>query len=126
MNNKEAVIAFVDAWNRVDWPAVEALMTDDVVYQNIPWEPVVGRDTVMTNLATFGVEESDWITHNVIAEGDLVMNERTDRVRMHGVWKQLRVMGVFRLRDGRICEWRDYFDPAELAHDIAPPVRGVL
>ena len=126
MNNKEAVIAFVDAWNRVDWPAVEALMTDDVVYQNIPWEPVVGRDTVMANLATFGVEESDWITHNVIAEGDLVMNERTDRVRMHGVWKQLRVMGVFKLRDGLICEWRDYFDPAELANDIPPPVRGVL
>lgn len=126
MDNKDVVTAFVDAWNRVDWPAAEALLTDDIVYQNIPWEPVSGRDAVMSYLATFNVEESDWITHNIIAEGPLVMNERTDRVRMNGVWKQLRVMGVFKLRDGKIAEWRDYFDPAELAHDIPPPTRGVL
>lgn len=126
MDNKQTVVAFIDAWNRVDWPAVGALMSDDVAYQNIPWAPVLGKDAVMDNLATFNVEESDWITHNIIAEGDLVMTERTDRVRMNGVWKSLRVMGVFRLRDGLICEWRDYFDPAELAADIPPPVRGRL
>lgn len=126
MTNKEVVQAFVDAWNRVDWTTVASLLTEDVAYQNIPWEPVNGRDAVMANLATFNVEESDWIVHNMIADGDIVMNERTDRVRMNGVWKTLRAMGVFVLRDGKIAEWRDYFDPTELAVDIPPPQRQIL
>ncbi|WP_197277364.1 limonene-1,2-epoxide hydrolase family protein [Sphingomonas profundi] len=126
MTNKEVVQAFIDAWNRVDWDAVSALMTEDVAYQNMPWAPVAGRDAVMANLAGFDVQASDWITHNIVADGDLVMTERTDRVQMRGIWKSLRAMGVFRLRDGRISEWRDYFDPAELTADIAPPERGVL
>ena len=126
MSNKQVVEDFIAAWNRVDWPAVGSLMTEDVAYQNIPWDPVVGRDQVMSNLAGFNVEESDWITHNIVAEGNVVMTERTDRVRMNGTWKTLRAMGVFVLRDGKIAEWRDYFDPAELAVDIPPPERGVL
>ncbi len=126
MKNKEIVQAFIDAWNRVDWDTVESLMTEDIAYQNIPWDPIKGRDNVMANLAEFNVEASDWIVHHMIEEGDTVMNERTDRVRMDGVWKQLRAMGVFILRDGKIAEWRDYFDPAELEKDIAPPKRQVL
>jgi len=126
MTNKDIVRAFVDAWNRTEWKAVGDLLSEDIAYQNMPWEPVVGRNAVMSNLAGFNVEESDWIVHNQIGEGDLVMNERTDRVQMNGVWKSLRCVGVFRLRDGKICEWRDYFDPAELATDIPRPERQIL
>ena len=42
------------------------------------------------------------------------MNERTDRAKIDGVWREVRVMGVFEFRDGRISAWRDYFDAAEL------------
>lgn len=126
MTNSETVTAFVEAWNRTDWKAVSALLAEDVAYQNIPWDPVHGRDAVMANLASFNVERSDWIVLNQIAGDDLVMNERVDRVRMNGVWKTLKVMGIFRLRDGLIREWRDYFDPAELDRAIPEPKPGKL
>lgn len=121
MDNKAVVTAFIDAWNELDWTTIESLLAEDIAYQNMPWEPYHGREAVMESLKSLGVEESDWITHNQIGEGDLVINERTDRVRMNGVWKSVRLMGIFRLRDGLICEWREYFDPGELAHDIPPP-----
>lgn len=124
--NKQVVIDFVDAWNNVDWVRIAGLMTEDITYHNVPWEPVRGRDAVMSNLAGFAVEQSDWINHHIVAEGDIVMTERTDRLQMNGVWKTLRVMGVFVLRNGAIAEWRDYFDPAELNVDIPKPQKGVL
>lgn len=112
--NKALVEAFVAAWNRVDWDAVFGMMTDDVAYHNIPWEPVNGLPAVRENLLSFGVTASAWEIHHIIGEGDLVMTERTDRVEMDGKWITLRAMGVFEIRDGKIAAWRDYFDPAEI------------
>ena len=57
-------------------------------------------------------EEIEWVVH-AVAENDetgVVMNERTDRFKIGGKWVEARVMGVFELRDGLICAWRDYFD----------------
>jgi len=112
--NKALVERFVAAWNGDDWDGIFAMMHDDIVYHNIPWAPVSGLAAVRENLLGFGVEASDWTIHAIVAEGRLVMTERTDRVRMAGAWKALRVMGVFEVDDGRIRAWRDYFDPAEL------------
>ena len=48
------------------------------------------------------------------------MNERTDRFLVGEKWVEARVMGIFRLRDGKISEWRDYFDLAEFQAQMAP------
>ena len=47
MTNSEIVIAFVDAWNRMDWDAVIGFLDDDVVYHNIPMEKIVGKEGPM-------------------------------------------------------------------------------
>jgi limonene-1,2-epoxide hydrolase len=38
------------------------------------------------------------------------MNERIDRFRLDDRWIEIPIAAVFRVRDGRICLWRDYFD----------------
>jgi limonene-1,2-epoxide hydrolase len=38
------------------------------------------------------------------------MNERLDRFLVDGRWIEVPVAGLFRLRNGRISLWRDYFD----------------
>ncbi len=38
MTPTEIVEQFIDAWNRMDWDLVMDLLTDDVVYHNIPME----------------------------------------------------------------------------------------
>ena len=53
------------------------------------------------------------------AVAGLIMNERTDRFRIGGKWVEIRVMGVFELRDGKIQAWRDYFDMAQFQQSLA-------
>ena len=48
---------------------------------------------------------------NSVAAGNLVINERIDTmVTRDGKKSDLPVVGVFELRGGKICAWRDYFD----------------
>jgi limonene-1,2-epoxide hydrolase len=88
------------------------LVTDDCEYDNVPIRKVSGPDGIRATLAPFlaGCTGVDWIVHHQAAEGDVVMNERTDRFEMGGRWVELGVAGLFVVRDGRIALWRDYFD----------------
>ena len=52
------------------------------------------------------------IHHQVEGASGIVMNERTDKIKMGGNVIELPVMGVFEFRDGKISAWRDYFDMA--------------
>ncbi len=47
---------------------------------------------------------------NVVADGSIVMAERIDRFRWQGKKLDLPVCGVFEVRDGKIVNFRDYFD----------------
>jgi limonene-1,2-epoxide hydrolase len=89
-----------------------AYFSDDAVYHNIPVEPVRGREGIRAALAGFvtRMESGGWEVRNQVAAGDLVMNERVDRFRLGEKEVALPVAGVFRVVDGKIVEWRDYFD----------------
>ena len=60
--------------------------------------------------------------HHQIAAGDVVMNERTDRIVLNGRPVTLPIAGVFEIREGRIRAWREYFDltPAKDAYESPP------
>jgi limonene-1,2-epoxide hydrolase len=55
----------------------------------------------------------EFVVHHQAAEGDVVMNERTDRFELKGKWIEAKVAGLFVVRDGKIALWRDYFDLAQ-------------
>jgi limonene-1,2-epoxide hydrolase len=104
---------FIRAIERHDLDAALELVTDDVVYDNVPMGAVHGpegmRRTLEPFLAVTGA--TVWQIHRQVAGGDVVMNERTDRFELHdGRQIELAVAGVFVVRDGRIALWRDYFD----------------
>ncbi|MBK5306984.1 MAG: nuclear transport factor 2 family protein [Frankiaceae bacterium] len=112
MTPLETVHAFMAAAALRDYDAAMALLADDVEYQNMPLPPVHGhaavRETLEALLAMCA--GSEWIVHRELADGPLVMNERTDRFLLKGEWVDLPVAGVFEVHDGRITLWRDYFD----------------
>jgi len=115
------VAAFVHHMNHMEMDEALALLADDIVYHNIPMQPVVGREAVRAVLAQIPCEAMEWIVH-VSAEHDTaVLNERTDRFRLKdGRWLEIRVMGVFEVVDGRITAWRDYFDLGQWMAQLAP------
>ena len=120
MSAEETVLAFVDAWNALDEARIYALMSDDIVYHNMPLEPVVGCEAVRANLAAWPVDEAEWTVLNIAVRGDVVLTERVDRFRRGGRWITVPVMGAFEVIDGKITHWRDYFDMSALK----PPARS--
>jgi limonene-1,2-epoxide hydrolase len=111
--NEKIVAEFFDTWRRMNVDEMIGYFTDDAVYHNIPIEPLEGKAQIRKGLHQFAgmlkaVEIK--IVHSAAA-GNLVINERIDTmVTADGKRTDLPVAGVFELRNGKICAWRDYFD----------------
>ncbi len=102
---------FIKAWNDMDFDAIIELLDENVLYHNMPMEPIVGREAVRAYLEkAWRFEEIDWELLNVAAAGNTVLTERVDNFVINGHPVSLPVMGTFVVRSGRIVSWRDYFD----------------
>lgn len=111
MSPEATVRKFVDVMNELDWEAVYAMMSDDIIYHNIPFPKLEGIAAVRGFFSAVGaISDCDWRIDSIASQGDLVLTERTDNFRLDGKEVSLPVMGVFRIKDQRIVEWRDYFD----------------
>jgi limonene-1,2-epoxide hydrolase len=120
MTNTDRVLAYIDAWNRMDWEAVGAALSDDVVYHNIPMEKIEGKAAAMAFITGMRPESVNW---EVIAIAEnaagVVLTERVDNfVMAGGKHLSLPVMGTFEFTDGRISAWRDYFDLATFTNQM--------
>jgi limonene-1,2-epoxide hydrolase len=114
MNAEKTVLAFVDAWNRLDEARIHGLMADGIVYHNMPMAPVTGIAAVRAHLAAWPVDECEWIVRNIAVRGNVVLTERIDRFRRGADRIIVPVMGTFEVADGKITHWRDYFDMGAL------------
>jgi limonene-1,2-epoxide hydrolase len=123
MTPQQTVEAFIDHWNACDIDAMIALCADDIVYHNIPMEPVHGTTAMRAMVEGFFVNLAgcDWQTHAIAANGNTVLTERTDGFTFkNGRHAAIRVMGTFEVGpDGRISAWRDYFDSQEFQREFA-------
>jgi limonene-1,2-epoxide hydrolase len=109
------VTALIRANEARDVDAVIDLLTEDVAYENVPMSVLNGHDEVASMLGPFlgSAERVEWEVLEQVEQGDVVMNERVDRFWLPGDTKiELRVAGLFRVRDGKVALWRDYFDLA--------------
>jgi limonene-1,2-epoxide hydrolase len=112
---------FIAAIEAKDVDAALALVTDDVSYENMPIDPIVGKGAVGAILRGFldPAAEVDWQILRQHAVDQLVVNERLDRFRLGERWLELPVAGFFEVTDeGLISRWRDYFDMATYARQL--------
>lgn len=111
-DNAAVIRDFMAAWSRLDAEELAGYFTDDGVYHNIPAQPVAGRAAVQQLIAGFAATwtETVWDIQTLIAEGDVVVCERTDRTKTTQGDVDLPCVGIFEMRDGKIAVWRDYFD----------------
>jgi limonene-1,2-epoxide hydrolase len=116
----DLVSRFCAAWGK-DLGAndLAAFFTAHAVYHNIPLEPVRGRRNIADNFASFirpgppGIERIEFRVINIAANGPVVLTERVDVFTRAGKTFDLRVMGAFEVKEGKIKAWRDYFDPSQ-------------
>jgi ketosteroid isomerase-like protein len=123
--NKEIVSRYWDALAARDWNGMKALLTDDAHYTDVgvPHPGATGPDAVMARLR-IGIEPLQSYEHlpgtNMIAEGDLVMTEHTERWTFHtGEVINHSFVSVTQLREGKICRWHDYSNISNIM-DNAP------
>jgi len=107
--------------NRID--EALAMLSDQVLYDNVPFPDIVGRDGVAAFHRGFGIGTDfllDWQVTHIAAVGNVVLNERIDIFRhKDGGSIVLPVMGTITVVDGEIAVWRDYFDPADFERQLA-------
>jgi limonene-1,2-epoxide hydrolase len=109
----DVVTALIRACESRDLDAVCALVSDDIEYDNVPIGKVYGPEGVRQVLSggvTKAASEVEWRVLAQVAEGETVMNERVDRFLVDGRWIEIPIAAIFRVRDGRVTLWRDYFD----------------
>jgi len=117
----ELVRRFVAAWNARDVASIMAMLSPDIVYHNIPMEPLNGTAAVRASVERVCASATaiDWIITHIAAAGDgMVLTERIDNFTMAGRAVSVPVMGAFRCVDGLIAEWRDYFDLAQYKRQL--------
>jgi limonene-1,2-epoxide hydrolase len=113
MTPGELVTALVRACEARDLDRVCSLVTDDIEYDNVPMGKVYGPDGVRKVLSVGVTQEAtdiEWRVLEQIEQGDIVMNERVDCFLVNDTWIEIPIAALFKVRDGKICLWRDYFD----------------
>ena len=110
----------ISAIEAKDIDAAVALMSEAISYENMPMRPMTGRLVVAKVLQSFltPAEEVDWQIVSEIERDDMVFNERLDRFKINGQWLELPIAGVFKVRDGKVVLWRDYFDMATYSDQL--------
>jgi limonene-1,2-epoxide hydrolase len=114
MEAEAVVLALAAAQERLDLDGSVALLSEDVVYHNIPLKPVVGREAVRAYLAKWPMDSCVWEMRNIAVRGNVVLTERVDRFTSGNDRITVPVMGAFEVVDGKIAHWRDYFDMKSL------------
>lgn len=112
-SNARAVVEdFLQACCELDMDAALNLIDDNCVYQNVPFHTARGKKNIIKTLQGMGkaMDHFGVAMVNIAANGDVVLTERVDTLGGRFFNVELPVMGVFVVKNGKITEWRDYFD----------------
>ncbi|MEZ5559948.1 MAG: SgcJ/EcaC family oxidoreductase [Pseudomonadales bacterium] len=111
-DNEQIIRDFIAAWSRLDPSELAGYFTDDGCYYNMPTQPIRGRDNVENFIRGFTAnwKATEWEIRSIAAAGERVFAERVDKTKTTQGDVDLPCVGVFEMQDGKIREWRDYFD----------------
>jgi len=112
--NAAIVLAFCKAGEDRQLETQMSYIAPDSTYRNMPDVPMFTGDKQIRALLKSYLDMSEKTEINVlrIAEaGDgVVLTERVDRFWTKGKWIDCPVMGAAVVKNGKIMEWRDYYD----------------
>lgn len=124
----EAVVTrFLQALEARDHDTIAALLAPELRYTNVSLPTIVGGERVaklfrrtLRGKTGFAVQ-----VHGIAASGDTVLTERTDILKFGPMHMAFWVCGTFRVENGRIVLWRDYFDWANFTGGALRGIAGI-
>lgn len=114
--NVAVVMDMIEAWNARDADRIADLFTEDGVLHSMMIDPIKGRETIRPRIK-FLVDNASYMKiepRNIATVGNTVFLERTDSFTFKGHSGSVPVVGVLDIKDGKVAEWREYYDRAEL------------
>jgi limonene-1,2-epoxide hydrolase len=124
VDTARTVETFLYALQDEDFDTAEALVSEDLVWQNVGWTTMRGGRRIMKlfrggeGRAGFEVK-----IHHIATDETSVLTERTDALIFGPLRLQFWVCGSFEVHDGRIKVWRDYLDAFDFF--VKAPLRAV-
>lgn len=109
---KAVVEQFIECCQNLDFDGGFSLISDDCVYRNMPFHTARGKKRIVRDLTALGKLLNEFqveMTH-IAVNDNVVLTERIDTLAGKFFRADLKLMGVFVVEDGKITEWRDYFD----------------
>jgi limonene-1,2-epoxide hydrolase len=111
MSPKETIERLMAAFEALDFEALYALVSEDVTYQNMPQQPIHGKDALRKLFGAFGnVSQIRFELLNMAVNGDVVLTEHRDHLVINDRRCVMPMMTSFTLKDGLVAEWREYYD----------------
>lgn len=125
---EEVVTRFLQALENQDHDLVAALLAPDLRYTNVSL-PTIKGGPLVAKIMKLGLRKGTGFavqTHRLAVNGDIVMTERTDILKVGPLHIGFWVCGTFRVQDGKIVLWRDYFDWLDMAKGTVRGMVGVV
>lgn len=123
MTSEDIVRTFCTSWESRDLAALLGAVSEDLVYQNVPRPPLVGKPAFEAFIGPIlaATRAIDFIVKSLAtsADGKMVLTERIDRLHYADGTVEVPLMGIFQIEGGLIVRWRDYPDSAHVAAQFA-------
>jgi limonene-1,2-epoxide hydrolase len=122
--NTRTVEGFLNALQDADFETIDAVLDDNLVYENVGLSRIRGgRRTAKLLRRMEGRIGFEVKVHRIAADGAAVLTERTDALILGPLRIQFWACGIFEVHDGRITLWRDYVDVFDMSKGL---VRGLI
>jgi len=112
LDPKAVVEHFFAACSAFNFDLALEYVDDNCVYKNVPFHTSKGKDRIRRDLGgmakAMNVFEVEMV--NIAVNGNAVLTERVDTLGGRFFTVEVPLMGVLIVEDGKITEWRDYFD----------------
>jgi limonene-1,2-epoxide hydrolase len=106
---------------------ISELLHSDVLYTNVSLPTFRGGKRVagLIKLALSSSRKLQVKNHQIVAKGNIVLTERTDIVEIGPLHIGFWVCGTFKVENGKIILWRDYFDWLNFSKGLLRGVFGI-
>jgi len=120
MNAEGLVAEFIAAVERGDIDAALGYLAPDCEYDNVPMSKAIGHEQIRATLSMFVGPDNpaEFKVLRQAATGNIVMNERVDRLKIGGKDVEVPVVGVWEVSGDKITLWRDYFDMGQVSKQM--------
>lgn len=110
----------VKAWDELNVDKIVDLFAEDGVLHSVMVDPIKGRKALRDHLGPFlvGATRLELKLRNVAVVGNTVFLERVDDFDYKGKHGAVPVVGVLDIKNGKVQEWREYYDRASLLREM--------